>query len=613
MGVLVGMGAVALDTGRLYVVRTQLQNAADAAAMGAAAELGASAGQGNYSDVYLAAERYAALNVADGRSPGPESVETTLGQGILDASEGRYTLTPDANPPNAVRVVLRLEGEQGVRTLLAPVFGSSDLNRRPVAAMATAMLIPRDIALVADLSASHNDDSELKRYRNTEINLEDVWRNLPVPRGNNGVGNGFDPPPPGHPNENDGPGTGPGHSRNRGGNSDPGADPANPHDGPFWGYTNDLGWGETVLDTSYDPASDPGLVNLPKNQDWSNAWVVDRLTTDHYSQAEINVIMSAAHDNNSNYGGDWPNRVAVAMGFAFWRSGMTDAQGNPDGRWAVYDQDPGDGDDRVETSELYWRSFPGGISDDDQSQNWRKNRWHHYIRSYMDQNNGMTRANSAFLYKFGVKTIVNYLLEKRPLSSQSPDLRLVPTQPMQAVKDAVRVMTEVVADLGGDDQLSLESYDRWGAHRENLTYDYELVADHLDEMQAGQDGYYTNMGDGIQHAIAELTGPRARDTAVKIMVLLTDGRANVNESGGYTDYPGGRQWALDSTDQAVVQGIRIYCVSVGSAADRNLMQEIARRGGGTEFYAAGTIDAYAAELRQIFETLGGARPVIMIE
>jgi hypothetical protein len=42
------------------------------------------------------------------------------------------------------------------------------------------------------------------------------------PKGNNGVGNGIDPQPPGNPPINDGPGTGPGNPGNRGG-----ADPKN--------------------------------------------------------------------------------------------------------------------------------------------------------------------------------------------------------------------------------------------------------------------------------------------------------------------------------------------------------------------------------------------------
>ena len=37
------------------------------------------------------------------------------------------------------------------------------------------------------------------------------------PKGNNGVGNGYDPQPPGNPPVNDGPGTGPGNPGNKGG------------------------------------------------------------------------------------------------------------------------------------------------------------------------------------------------------------------------------------------------------------------------------------------------------------------------------------------------------------------------------------------------------------
>lgn len=37
------------------------------------------------------------------------------------------------------------------------------------------------------------------------------------PKGNNGVGNGIDPQPPGNPPINDGPGTGPGKPGNKGG------------------------------------------------------------------------------------------------------------------------------------------------------------------------------------------------------------------------------------------------------------------------------------------------------------------------------------------------------------------------------------------------------------
>lgn len=617
MVVMLAFAALAVDTGRLYVIRSELQVAADAAAMGACAELG-SIRRGSYHDVYRAAERYAAHNAVNGTGPGPESITTTLGQAALTDNTGKYEFTPRATPYNAVRVDIELTDEKAIPMLFAPIFGSSKLNRRSVAARATAMLIPRDIALVADTSASHNDDSELKRYRQTGVNLEDVWRALPGPKVNSGLGNTEDPAAPKNPNQNDGAGDSGKHPI---GSANPGTSPRDPHDGPHFGYTSHFGWGASDLgwdnesqtwNATYDPTTDPGLVCLRKNENWNNPELSALLARDLHSPAEINAIMSAQYDDDSGDGAAWPYRVAVAMGWATWSSGMAGASRMPEGHGAEHGPEPGNGDTRVDADELTYIAFPGSPAAR-QTQSWRRRRWNDYIRSYMDQDNSMTEANPDFKYHFGLKTLMNYLLEKRPLFDQSPDLALVPTQPMQAVKDAVRSLTTVVAELDSDDMMSLEYYDRWGHHRENLTSNYDVIADSLNDLQAGQDGYYTNMGDGIQQAVAELTGPRPRPNAVKIMVLLADGRANVNESGGYTDYTGGRQWALDAADHAAAQGIRIFCVSVGVGADRDLMQAIADRGRGAEFHATGSIEDYSAQLREIFRTLGGARPVVLIE
>jgi hypothetical protein len=54
------------------------------------------------------------------------------------------------------------------------------------------------------------------------------------PKGNNGVGNGLDPQPPGNPPINDGPGTGPGSPGNQGGgpgNGNQGGGPGNGNGG----------------------------------------------------------------------------------------------------------------------------------------------------------------------------------------------------------------------------------------------------------------------------------------------------------------------------------------------------------------------------------------------
>ena len=76
------------------------------------------------------------------------------------------------------------------------------------------------------------------------------------PKGNNGVGNGVDPQPPGNPPINDGPGTGPGNPGNRGGHKDDsptgGTTPGTP------GNTDDSGTGGSEVT---NPKGNNGLGN----------------------------------------------------------------------------------------------------------------------------------------------------------------------------------------------------------------------------------------------------------------------------------------------------------------------------------------------------------------
>jgi hypothetical protein len=53
----------------------------------------------------------------------------------------------------------------------------------------------------------------------TSMSSPAIARSAGDPKGNNGVGNGYDPQPPGNPPVNDGEGTGPGNPGNNGGNN----------------------------------------------------------------------------------------------------------------------------------------------------------------------------------------------------------------------------------------------------------------------------------------------------------------------------------------------------------------------------------------------------------
>ncbi len=601
---MLGFAALSIDLGYLYLVRAELQVSADAAALAAAAELATFDNQRLTRAEEYAAE-YAAKNKVANAAPALETnTDVIFGQALLDPVTGRYSFDPDSKVKDAVRVQVRKTADSpngAVALFFANIWGKS---QKDMSAQATAILTPRDIAVVADLSASHNDDSELGHINQTAINLYDVWTALPMPKGNNGVGNGIDPPPPGNPAVNDGEGTEPGDPGNAGGNDDPGADPTK---GPIWGNMKDFGTtikvgAAYVLDSTYDPTTDPGLIYLPRYQNWSNTDLANYLRGEDYNEDEVAAIMSSANDSDSTA---WKARVGVSLGLMRWRSGK-----GPDGngklaKWELEGLDPGNGNDwvgwssEVETTVLY--PYPGGS-------------WSEYFDYTQNSWSQMvSQGNAAFRQRFGVKTFLNFLLENRRCYDECPDLYLTPCQPMQAVKESVTHMVQVIEDLETDDQLSLEIYGETARHEIDLTQLFYTVSERLSAMQAGHYDCWTNMGGGIQRAIEELSSDRARCAATKVMILLTDGRANVDQYGNTGDYTTGPQYALAKAQEASELGIRIYTVSVGSGADTDLMAQIAEIGHGTHFHAEGSIEDYSAQLEAIFATLGGKRPVMLID
>jgi len=352
------------------------------------------------------------------------------------------------------------------------------------------------------------------------------------------------------------------------------------------------GWGTFAPDPDYAPAGDPGLMYLPKYGDWSgNPTVISLLQQAGYNAEEVYALTHSQSDDSWYH-----NRVAAVLGLARWNSGKPDGYAG------------GNGNDYFGDSEMTWLvdyPYQGGSWTD-----WIKN----YVRSSGTE---MYHAHSGFRYRYGLKTFVNYLLERRRCIHETEVLWQTPEQPLQAVKTALRVCTDVIESLHSDDQVSLEMYAETAHHLIDLTMDYESVADQLDGMQAGHYDCWTYLGGGLQKAIDELSSERARSSAKKVILLMTDGLPNVTPEGqaGYDSWvvEAARSHALAKAQEAREMGIRIYCISVGTNADRELMQQIASIGDGEEFFAAGDIDQYAAQLTQIFGELGGRRPVVLIK
>lgn len=583
--VMLGFAALTVDVGAMYNAKADLQRTADAAALAAAGVLGNAGDQDPAAYARTVAAEYAAKNGVMGRTMELDgATDVTLGRAVYDFAANTYTFVPTTSLPDSVKVRARLTADSpngAMGLFFARLMGHEATEMQ---AEAVAMMVPRDLAIVADLSGSHTDDSELAHYAMTDINLFGVWDKLP---------GGID--------EVDG------------GKWDPSQIPADWVEpdgsvpqaaGPAWGYLKKLGYGTMTLNATYNPTTDPGLVKLQYNAGWTDAQLQGHLYQQGYIAAEVNAIMASTHDLDGAYA----NRVAVALGLAFWNSGI------PGGLWERrgVPSGTGNGNDWIADAEVDWTETLLSKTIAESPAIWRQ-----YVDYMKSSSTNMNQANPGFRYRYGVKTLTNFLLERRASHLSTPELSSVPEQPMQAVKDATTHLTAMLHEQGTNDQMSLEIYGTTARHEVDLTPNFTAVSDRLHEMQAAHYDSYTNTGGGIVRAIEELTSSRARPIATKIIILLTDGNANVSASGGAGTsaayVAAGAAYALSAAQSAADAGIRIFAVSVGADANQSLMQQIADIGSGEHFHAEGSIEQYSAQLEQIFYTIGGRRPVQLIQ
>ncbi len=330
--------------------------------------------------------------------------------------------------------------------------------------------------------------------------------------------------------------------------------------GPTIGVMNT--WGNSLNSGSYNPLTDPGLWYIPASANCTEPDITASLTARGYNATRRSQIMAGPSST-------WANRAAVMIGLAAW----TPSSG---------------GDTSVSSSELTWITYPS----------YRKTwTWADYLDWSTGNNNGVTDEDDDFEYQFGVKMFTGFLLDQEDYFGDT-NLTMTPLQPMQGAKDGVQ---EFVNQSRSFDQMSLEIFASTAHHEIDLSSDRQGVADRLYNMQPNYYDSRTNIGGGLQSAINELTGPRARPKAQKIIVLLSDGASTMG--------PDPETVAQTAADEDII----VYTISVGASADRTVMQNIAAITGGQEFYAQGTPGEYAALLQSIFRGIAGLGNATLIE
>lgn len=592
--VILGMAALAVDLAAMYTTQNELQVAADAAALAAAAQL-ADYESGDPEGVAAeTAEEYAERHwVWDSPLQFDQSADIDFGEAIYDPVTQQFDFDTNGDHINAVRVtVRRTEGSASgpMPLMFANIFGYSEANLQ---ASAAAVLIPRDIAVIIDLSRSMMYDSSLDwnyihRSDGGYSNLRDVWCALDGP----------EPSRPYIP-----------------------ADASTVDQTEYFGdtgptYGEMTEWGDPLVPGVYDPEVDPGLLYIPRYEDCTDPAARAALEARGYSEDEVDALLTGEFDDD--YSSNHKGRVKCILGLAIWHSGM------PGG----LDPAGGNGNELVgELEEI--------VAPPDGAFNWD---WDYYV-------NGNTLNH--FKYRYGLKTLMHYMIYHRlyapgsmpdsPNRASTYDLWATPQEPLRAVKDAVLVMQQEIERRGSPDRMALEAFCGHASsskrtlddaqHEVNLTDNLSLVTEAAYQLQAGHYDTHTNIGGGMYRAIAELKSERARRSAAKVMVVLSDGVANryhrkedlPGDVYDWEDPEAPESWnsasgyVFSMARLAARQGIQIHSVGVGYGVDEWSLEQIAMIGNGVYKYASGDPTRYTQELEEIFRQLGGMRASVLIE
>ncbi|MBC8117449.1 MAG: hypothetical protein H7062_23880, partial [Candidatus Saccharimonas sp.] len=193
MVVILAIVALALDVSYLSLTKTQLQGAADAAALAGAMELSATEDPATVRANALEAIQAVASHHHNGDkdSLSVDASDVTFGKMAWNSSTNSYTFNwgDSQTPYNVVKV--RAERDAGgggspdtrLPLFFAPIIGH---NKAVIGAEASASFQPRDIMVVLDFSGSMNDDSSFGRISTLgrtyiESNMQTMWNELGSP------------------------------------------------------------------------------------------------------------------------------------------------------------------------------------------------------------------------------------------------------------------------------------------------------------------------------------------------------------------------------------------------------------------------------------------------
>jgi len=186
-----------------------------------------------------------------------------------------------------------------------------------------------------------------------------------------------------------------------------------------------------------------------------------------------------------------------------------------------------------------------------------------------------------------------------------------PPEPLESAKTAAQTFVQL---LQPRDTFGFLSYATTPSTplEQPLTSDRARIIDAIAQVNMGNDGtQYTNMGDAFTAALAELTSPRHRDDARKVMVFMTDGDVTrpLNPATNKPDRTYAAEYAQAAAARAKAEGVTIFAIGFGDfltapsgevARDTALIKSFASSP--EHYFEAPT----ATDLRRVYQEIASA-------
>jgi Ca-activated chloride channel family protein len=161
------------------------------------------------------------------------------------------------------------------------------------------------------------------------------------------------------------------------------------------------------------------------------------------------------------------------------------------------------------------------------------------------------------------------------------------------------------AFIGEMEKSALEEFTSLVTYSSDATLDHEPSKSY-NQVRGGIKKYTdsfppgaTNIGAGLRLGLDSLGRSSARPSASKVIILMTDGKLNA---------PSGAPKPLDVAKEASEKGVVIFTITFADEADKKLMQDVAKIGGGQHFHATD-----GADLSAVLSSIARMLPSVLTE